>query len=127
MIDSRFAGVRHAVADSWLGSAAAFAARAVSAAWAESWLAQWLAAFRQSVASVPLTGRVRFAAMVVVWAGLGYLGLLTVIPAYVAPGLPRDGIGFVIAAALVVAVLPDAFAQAWPGSALRRLVQKREL
>jgi len=65
--------------------------------------------------------------MVVVWAGLGYLGLLAVIPAYVAPGLPRYGIGFVIAAALVVAVLPDAFAQAWPGSALRRLAQKREL
>lgn len=127
MIDSRFAGVRHAVADSWLGSAAAVAARAVSAAWAESWLAQRLDVLTRSLASGPLTSRVRFAAMVVVWAGLGYLGLLAVIPAYVAPGLPRYGIGFVIAVALVVAVLPDAFAQAWPGSALRRLVQKREL
>lgn len=126
MIDSDFENLQRAATDSQLGRAARVIARVVTAAWSSSWLARWFEVGIGLATSGPVTNRLRFVALVLVWAGVAYLAMLTVVPPYVAPGLPRFWIGFGMAAAIVVAVLPDAFARAWPDSRARRLVQKRE-
>ena len=126
MIDADFENLRRAAIDSRLGRAARLTARVVTAAWSSSSVARWFEAGIGLATLGPVTHRVRFVAMVLGWAGVAHLAMLAVVPPYVAPGLPRFWIGFGMAAAIVVAVLPDAFTRAWPDSRARRLVQKRE-
>ena len=80
-------------------------------------------AFRFEV--LPSEARVRVGALVAAWLGLGHLALVWMMPAYVAPALPRSWfIGFVLSA-FATAAAARPLALAWAGSAFASLVRTR--
>lgn len=124
MITTDFECLGQAAIDSRLGRAALGGARAVQSAWLSSQTARGLAWIESSLPS-GRAGRLRFYALTAAWAALGHLVILAVVPAYVAPGLPRLGVVFG-SAALVIAACAGWIERAWPHSRVRRAAQSSD-
>ncbi len=121
-----YKALRQAARDSGLGRGATFGAAALEAAWRSSDVARVATLLGAAVTATPSSDRVRFAALVLLWAGLGYLAALAVMPLYVAPGLSGYGAALLAAVALVVSRVPGIFAQAWPAARTRRLLHMND-
>lgn len=125
MSDRDFEALRLVAAESSLWRVAAGIARTGLVAWDESRTAGAVryVAFRFEV--LPSEARVRVGALVAAWLGLGHLALVWMMPAYVAPALPRSWfIGFVLSA-FATAAAARPLALAWAGSAFASLVRTR--
>jgi hypothetical protein len=82
-------------------------------AWASSTTVRTARHARSAISMWPPELRLRFAALTIAWAGLGYAASSFLLPRYVISGLPVAWTAIVVLAALVVAAMPGAFALAW--------------
>ena len=113
MSDRDFRALAETAVESRLWLAASAVARAWSAAWRES---SAVGAVRRAAAVThawTAVDRVRYSAIAIATMALGHLGLVALLPVYVAPALPM---GFMLAVAVLAAAIaaaPHAFVRAW--------------
>jgi hypothetical protein len=113
-----FDSLRNTAVDSRVWRALTTASQALASAWEHSRFRRECRTVMGDVRAWNLVERVRWAAVAIVSAALGHLALLSVSPAYVEPGLPRAAVVTIAIAAALVAIAPDAFANAWRESRL---------
>lgn len=125
MSDRDFEALRLVAVDSRLWQIGAGAARAGLAAWKDSRTSAMLRRVAAVLEVLRPAERVRAAALVAVWMGLGHLAFLWMVPAYVAPGLPRSWTVAAVLAALIVASLARPLAVAWTDSTIASSTRTR--
>lgn len=116
MSDQDFRALYETAVESRLWLAASAVARAWPAAWRESSAAGAVRRAATVTNDWTAADRVRYSAIAIATMALGHLGLVALLPVYVAPALPM---GFMLAVALlamVVAAAPHAFVRGWSGS-----------
>lgn len=95
----------------WLAASAAM--RAWSAAWRDSSVVGVFTRAAAVTSEGTAAARVRYSAIVIATMALGHLGLVALLPVYVAPALPMTFMMAVALMAAVVAAAPQAFVRAW--------------
>lgn len=120
MTDREFRALYETTAESRLWRAGAGAVRMWSAAWRDSAAVRAIGGVRSSIGGWSARDRLRYGALAVAIAAFGHLVLASLLPAYVAPALPRGLILTVAAIAAAIAIAPQLFATAWSESRLRR-------
>lgn len=123
MSDDDFVHVRDIAARSRLWQMAGACGASCACAWARSRVARLVTTATAVTRTLPPGHRVRIAATIAAWAGVGYLLILTVAPAYVVTGLPAVWPAAAALAAAAVALLATPLVQAWPTSALGRVTR----
>jgi hypothetical protein len=107
--------------ESWLIRGADRIADACVHAGDRSRSARLIRGVRERFLALPVDQRVRAAAAFVAAAATGHLLILRLVPAHVAPALPRLLWVLVAATALIVAVLADRLTEAWNSSLVCRV------
>ena len=80
---------------------------------------------RDRFAALPAAERLRGVAALVATATIGHLVLLRIVPAHIAPALPKAFWLLIASAAIIVAVFADRFAARWPSSRLSGRLKSR--
>lgn len=121
MSDREFRVLAETALESRLWLAAAEAARVWSAAWRESAAGR---AGRRAAAQTRdwrALDRARYGAIAVASMALGHLGLVALVPVYVAPALPLTFMLLVAMLAAGIAAAPGGFIRGWHQSRLQRV------
>lgn len=113
MSDRDFCALAETAVESRLWLAAAAAARAWSAAWRDSTAAGVFTRATAVTQQWSASDRVRYGAIAIATMALGHLGLVALLPVYVAPAMPMTFMLAVALLAAVVAAAPHAFVRAW--------------
>jgi len=108
-----FASVVAVARDSALWRAVMWFVTGWRAAWASSTTVAFGRSLLAPMSTWPPETWVRFTALTVAWAGIGYGISQFVLPIYVRSALPVAWTGTLVLASLVVAAIPHAFVLAW--------------
>lgn len=120
MSDRECRALAETAVESRLWLAAGETVRVWSAAWRDSSAVR--AGRRAAAVTDDWTAidRVRYSAIAIATMALGHLGLLALLPAYVAPALPMTFMLVVALLAAIVAAAPNDFVRGWHRSRLRQ-------
>ena len=115
MREREFDAVVGLARESLLGRLVTGAVHGWRTAWSSSRFVGAGRRLQSTVAAWPEDTRLRFGALTVAWAGIGYAVSVLVLPRYTVSGLPVTWAGTIVLAAFVVAAAPRAFLAAWRG------------
>jgi hypothetical protein len=118
-----FDALARAATQSYAGRAVRFGADRLAAAWASSLAVTTSRRLGERASALPPADRVRFGAIIVGTALIAYGAMLSVIPPYVATGIPRAWFFVVGLLAFAAAGASARVAEAWPRSGVARLAR----
>ena len=118
-----FDALARAATQSYAGRAVRFGAERLAAAWASSRIVTTCHRLGERASVLPPEVRVRFGAIIVGTASIAYGAILSVIPPYVATGIPHAWFFVVGLVALAAAGASVHVAEAWPRSGVARLAR----
>jgi hypothetical protein len=124
MSDQEFRALAETAVESRLGRAASDAVRVWSAAWRESSVVGVVRRAAAVTNDWTAIDRAQFSAIAIATMALGHLGLVTLVPAYVAPALPPTFMAAVALLAAAVAAAPHGFVRGWHQSRLRQAARR---